>query len=49
MFGGDSRGVNAGVNLLTDTALRVEPVNAMPHMSAIPLNITRASGEDGRT
>ncbi|WP_198351127.1 molybdopterin-containing oxidoreductase family protein [Flavisphingomonas formosensis] len=31
----------AGVNELIDTVERVEPVNAMPHMSAVPVNILR--------
>ena len=33
----------AAVNALTDTTGRVEPVNAMPHMSAIPVNVTRVA------
>ena len=31
------------VNVLTDTTERVEAINAMPHMSAVPINVRRVS------
>lgn len=33
------------MNNLIDTVDRVEPVNAMPHMSAVPVNIERVAAE----
>lgn len=35
----DPAGEGAGVNDLIDTVERVEPVNSMPHMSAVPVNV----------
>lgn len=37
---GDPMLEGAGVNDLIDTVKRVEPINAMPHMTALPVNIT---------